>query len=202
MISNGVKVISLHIDVVSTVSRRWSRQDERAPRVTERLLRAQNKRIMWDMKTLLADYWHWGCLIFLLFVVGALLVGLGWLFTRRPPRPEGALPTAILWTATPSPTPTITPPPTATPPPPTPAPAAGIGVGSRVQISGTGGDGLSLRENAGLSYPRIDVAGEGESFIIAGGPVSADGLTWWLLKDEANPEREGWGAANYLSPAP
>jgi hypothetical protein len=154
------------------------------------------------MKALLANYWHWGCLIVLLLALGALFAGLGWLFTRRPPRPEGALPTAILWTATPAPTATATPTPTATPQPPTPTPAVGIGIGSRVQVSGTGGDGLSLRKGAGLNSPRVDIAGEGEMFIVAGGPITADGLTWWLLKDEANPEREGWGAANYLSPTP
>jgi hypothetical protein len=140
--------------------------------------------------------------IALVGVTGVLFLALGWLFVREPPRPAGPRPTAVLWTATPVPTPTITPTPTATLAPPTPTAVSGITIGSRVRIVGTGGVGLNLRRDAGLSHDRVDVAGEGEVLIVAGGPREADGLTWWLLRDEANPIREGWGAANYLQPTP
>jgi hypothetical protein len=74
-----------------------------------------------------------------------------------------------------------------------------IGVGSRVRVVGTGAAGLSLRAAAGTQHERLDVAAEGESFIVAAGPVQADGYSWWLLRDEANPQREGWGVADYLT---
>jgi uncharacterized protein YraI len=73
-------------------------------------------------------------------------------------------------------------------------------VGMRVKVNGTGAIGLNLRSGPGLAEERVDIAAEGESFIIAGGPAENDDLTWWLLKDETAPEREGWAAANYLRP--
>jgi hypothetical protein len=146
--------------------------------------------------------WQIGVLIVLIGAIGALFVALGWLMTREPPRPAGPWPTAVLWTATPAPTATNTPTPTPTPVPPTPTAATGIVIGSRVRVAGTDSVGLSLRNGAGLNYQRVDVAGEGEILIVAGGPTEADGLTWWLLRDEAEPTREGWGAANYLQPTP
>ncbi|MCD6345374.1 MAG: SH3 domain-containing protein [Anaerolineae bacterium] len=133
---------------------------------------------------------YWG---YLLLLGGslALLVG-GWLLLQEPPRPAGPLPTAELWTATPTPLPTATLPPTPT------SPAEGIGIGSRVRVSGTAGAGLSLRSGPGLDNERVEIAAEGENFTVIGGPVEADGLTWWQLRDEAAPQREGWAAANYL----
>ncbi|MEA3309067.1 MAG: SH3 domain-containing protein [Chloroflexota bacterium] len=141
--------------------------------------------------------------IFLILWLGALgitLAALGWYVTRREhPRPPGPLPTAILWTTTPAPTATQTPIPRATMPPPSPTVTTGIAVGKQVRIAGTGSAGLSLRDGPGVSYQRLGVAIEGEVFIVAGGPTNADGLTWWLLRYEADPTREGWGAANYLA---
>ncbi len=125
-----------------------------------------------------------------------MLGGLIWLLMREAPPAAAPWPTAVLWTATPSPVPTVTP--TATPLPP--PPPGTLGVGRRVQIAGTGGAGLSLRAGPGLDYERLEIADEGAIFIIAGGPEETDGLTWWLLKDEADPQREGWGAGTYLVP--
>ena len=126
-----------------------------------------------------------------------ILGGLAWLFFREAPIPDAPLPTAILRTATPTPVPTPTP----TPAPfPTPQSEASIGIGSRVRVAGTGGAGLSLRSGPGLANERLSVAEEGEVFIVAGGPNESDGLLWWLLKDEADPIREGWAAENYLAP--
>lgn len=141
--------------------------------------------------------WRWGCLLLLIVTILAVLTAIGWLMLREPPRPAGPLPTAVLWTATPTPIPTPTP--TLTNPSHEPGEGR-FTIGSRVQVSGTGGAGLSLRTGPGLDNERVDIADEGEAFIVAGGPVEADGLTWWLLKDEANPGREGWGAASYLLP--
>ncbi len=146
--------------------------------------------------------WRWGCLALLALGIVGLFIGATRLILQPGPAPAGPLPTAELRLATPTPTATPTPVPTPTPIPPTPVSAAGIGIGSRVQVSGTGAAGLNLRIAPGTGSERVTVAAEGSLFIVAGGPQEADGLTWWLLKDESNPEREGWGAANFLVQTP
>jgi len=137
-----------------------------------------------------------------LLIGGILLVILTgmWLFSRPSTLPAGPRPTAIIWTA--SPTPTSTPTPTPTPQPTSLVPPTEIGIGVRVQVSGTGAAGLNIRASASTSAERLDVAAEGETFIVAAGPAQADDLTWWFLRDEANPQREGWAAADYLIIAP
>lgn len=144
----------------------------------------------------------WGCLGLLTLSIIGLLIAASYLLTRPGDVPAGPLPTGELLLATNTPTPTPTP--TSTPPPlpPTSTTGEGIGIGSRVRVNGTGAAGLNLRATPGTSGDRVTIAAEGSVFIIAGGPQEADGLTWWLLKDETNPEREGWGAANYLLEEP
>ncbi len=71
-------------------------------------------------------------------------------------------------------------------------------MGSRVRVSGTAGSGLSLRSSPGVNNERVDIAAEGETFTVVGGPVEADGLTWWQLQDAEAPQRAGWAAARYL----
>ena len=145
-----------------------------------------------------ANVLQWGCLI--LVIGGILLVILTgiWLFTKPPAAPGGPRPTAIVWTATPTPTPTPTPLPTPTPVPTLPLSPDEIGIGVRVRVAGTGAAGLSIRTSASTGAERLDVALEGETFIVAGGPLQAESFTWWFLRDETNPEREGWAVANYL----
>ncbi len=149
-------------------------------------------------KTNLHSVWQWVFLVLLLGTIGVTFVALSWYVTRERTRPPGPLPTAILWTTTPTPTATQTPIPTATMPPPSPTVTTGIAVGKRVRIAGTGSAGLSLRDGPGVNSQRLGVAIESEVFVVVGGPTNADGLTWWLLRYEADSTREGWGAANYL----
>ncbi|MBN2007557.1 MAG: hypothetical protein JXA21_29700 [Anaerolineae bacterium] len=145
---------------------------------------------------------HWGCLIFLLAAIALVILGGGWLLIKEPARPSGPRPAAIVWTATPTPTPTAspTPLPTATPASQSVAPLE-IALGTRVRVSGTGDIGLSIRAAAGTATERLDIAAEGETFLVVAGPQSADGLVWWFLRDEINPTREGWAATDYLAPA-
>ncbi len=151
-------------------------------------------------ENILAKFFQWGCLFFLTVSLILVALSVGWLFLRTPPLPPGPLPTAILWTATVTPTATPTPVPSPTLPPPTPTPSAGMAVGARVRVNGTGDVGLNLRAGPGLTHDRVDVALEGEVFIIVAGPTQADEITWWQLRAEADPTREGWAAANYLAP--
>jgi len=86
-------------------------------------------------------------------------------------------------------------PPTATPMPPTPTPAT-IRVGARVEVAGTGEDGMSFRTGPGTKYIRISVLKDGDVLRVVGGPEDADGFTWWRL--EAEDGAVGWAVENFL----
>lgn len=75
----------------------------------------------------------------------------------------------------------------------------GIHLKSYVQISGTAGAGLRIRQSAGLSSPMNFLAKESEVFQVIDGPVSQDGLIWWKLITPYDQGRQGWAAASYLS---
>lgn len=102
---------------------------------------------------------------------------------------ETATPTATL-TALPTAEPTAT----STPPPA----AGGLSVGDLVEIRGTEGDGLRLREGAGLDAAVRLVALENEVFELQDGPVQADNYTWWFLVNPYDNSQRGWGVSNYL----
>ncbi len=103
----------------------------------------------------------------------------------------------------PSSTPTYVPP-TSTPPPPTPTasftPAPGqFALGVYVQITGTGGDGLHIRSDPGLSSTSLFLGYDTEVFQITKGPRQADNYTWWYLTAPYDQARSGWAAQKYLS---
>jgi hypothetical protein len=141
--------------------------------------------------------WFLGVVVVLLVVV---VCGLWALYTLRGRwEISGPTPTPIIWTPTPLPEPTAT----ATLPPteeifPTVSP--GIAVGRYVRVSGTEGSGLSLREGPGANFARMDVALEGEVFIVIDGPRVAGDAEWWKIRDPDNERRDWWAAGNYLEP--
>lgn len=117
----------------------------------------------------------------------------------------GGLPTAVMKiipgpTSTKfAPTPTTTRVPSVTPNmPPSPMPGM-IGVGSYVQIFGTEGSGLNIRESAGLSTGVNFLAYDSEVFEVRDGPVVVDDITWWFIVTPVDEARNGWAAANYLT---
>lgn len=117
---------------------------------------------------------------------------------------ERPTPTLIIWTPTPVPI-TPTPTPTTAPTPteelePIPTPPADIAVGCYVRVAGTGGSGLNLRNGPGANYTRMDIAYEGEVFIVVDGPVEAGDFVWWKIRDHKNSQREWWAAGNFLEP--
>jgi hypothetical protein len=159
-----------------------------------------------DTRTLLNWFFHpWviaGAFIFALLLLAATLAVL--VYTRPARVPTGAA-TAVLNviqapTATPIPptaTALVTPSPTVPLPP---APAEGeIAVGASVQISGTGGDGLRLRTDPGLTSEVRLLGAEAEVFVVKDGPKEVDGYNWWYLEGLYDPTRRGWGVANYLA---
>lgn len=148
-----------------------------------------------------ANVTRWGCALILITGALALLGGSLWLQSRPQTPPRGPLPTALIWTATPTPTAT----PTSTTLPPISgaieSPAT-LRIGARVVVAGTNALGLNIRVDPSREAERVTVAAEGEVFIVIGGPQEGDSLTWWRLRDETNPQREGWAAGNYLVEEP
>jgi len=74
----------------------------------------------------------------------------------------------------------------------------GIGKGLYVQISGTGGDGLRLREEASTSAKVKFLGYESEVFLVTDGPKNSDGYIWWYLTAPYDESRSGWAAADFL----
>ena len=103
----------------------------------------------------------------------------------------------------PSSTPTVTTPTPASdatatqPAPPSPPPGI-ITLGAFVQISGTGGDGLRLRNEANLQSNVLLLGLESEVFQVQDGPRSGDGYTWWYLVAPYDDTVGGWAVANFL----
>ena len=63
-------------------------------------------------------------------------------------------------------------------------------------VTGTGGDGLRVRPEAGLSQGVRFLAGEGEMFQVQDGPVEIDGYTWWYLVKSEDTSR-GLGSQRF-----
>ncbi len=115
---------------------------------------------------------------------------------------SGPTPTPIIWTPTAAPavpTLVVTPTPTEVLES-TPTISPGVAIGRYVRVVGTGGYGLSLRAGPGENYTRMDVAQEGETFIVIDGPTVSGGSEWWKLQDRENVEREWWAVGNFLEP--
>ncbi|QYK51656.1 MAG: hypothetical protein KF701_03970 [Anaerolineales bacterium] len=108
---------------------------------------------------------------------------------------------ALTWIPGPTntPAPTATPVPTSTPTPAFEPPASGeMGVGAYVQIVGTEGRGLNIRNAPGLSTNIQFLAYDAEVFVVRDGPREVDGLTWWYLVTPVDSARAGWAAGTYL----
>jgi len=85
-----------------------------------------------------------------------------------------------------------------------PTPLAGVAVGNYVQITGTEGQGLRIRKDAGLGGEFEFLAYDSEVFVVQDGPREVDGYVWWYLVAPYDDTRVGWAAADFLSyvPAP
>lgn len=108
---------------------------------------------------------------------------------------------ALTWIPGPSntPAPSLTPVPTSTATPAfEPPPSGELGLGSTVQIVGTQGSGLNIRNAPGLGTNIQFLAYDAEVFEVRDGPQQVDGLTWWYLVTPFDAGRAGWAAADYL----
>jgi hypothetical protein len=85
---------------------------------------------------------------------------------------------------------------------PTPKPTMqgndGFILGSYIQISGTGGNGLRIRNSPGIESGTNFIANESEVFQVIGGPVSLDDFIWVQLTTPYDQSRQGWAATNYM----
>ncbi len=77
------------------------------------------------------------------------------------------------------------------------SPSSSVGritVGGEVRTS----ERVRVRSNASVTATPISVQSAGSSGTIIGGPVQADGYTWWQVRYNNN--TTGWSVANYLTP--
>ena len=74
-----------------------------------------------------------------------------------------------------------------------------ISTGTYVKITGTGGDGLRLRDEPGLGGNVKMLGEETEVFVVDDGPRNVDGYVWWYLKGYYDETRQGWAVVDYLS---
>jgi hypothetical protein len=142
-----------------------------------------------------ARVWALGVLVALVALAAFGLWGLMFFGGRL--SGEEPTPTPIIWTAVPAPTATPLSTETA---PPVPTTSPDIAIGRYVRVTGTGDVGLSLRAGPGSNYDRMDIASEGEVFIVIDGPKPSGGYDWWMVRDPDNAEREWWAAGNFLEP--
>ncbi|MBM3122898.1 MAG: SH3 domain-containing protein [Chloroflexi bacterium] len=76
-----------------------------------------------------------------------------------------------------------------------------IRIGGLVEVSGTEGEGLRLRQDPSTDGTILALAGESEVFTVQDGPVDADGRTWFRLVSPSDTSRTGWAVADFLRPA-
>jgi len=136
-----------------------------------------------------------------ILLTGMVVTGLVVLFLGRDPTPDGVTTPVVTkitaLTLTPKPLdPTTSPSPTSTA---VNIPEGVIGIGIYVQVVGTEGAGLRMRSEPGLDGDVNFTALDSEVFLVIGGPVEADGYTWWQLEAPYDATRSGWSAGDFLS---
>ncbi|HWQ84061.1 MAG TPA: hypothetical protein VN363_05810 [Anaerolineales bacterium] len=147
----------------------------------------------------MTNLWVIASAIFLAVALMGIIAFILW-YSRPVAETPGSV-TAVL-NVLPAPTSTPLPATPTSPPPATstlPAPPEGvIALGGTVQISGTGGDGLRLRQAPGLEQPMRLLGAEDEIFTVTDGPQESDGYVWWYIEGLYDATRSGWAVANYL----
>ncbi|MEI2618512.1 MAG: C40 family peptidase [Thermomicrobiales bacterium] len=77
---------------------------------------------------------------------------------------------------------------------------AGFGVGQPVRVSGTGGEGVNVRDGAGVESAAVDRLPEDTIVTIADGPISAaNGAAWYRVTAAGV---NGWVHGGYLAAVP
>ncbi|MFA9401577.1 MAG: ABC transporter permease [Anaerolineales bacterium] len=79
-----------------------------------------------------------------------------------------------------------------------PETSGSLSLGRLVEVYGTEGDGLRMRDNVGLDSKIAFLAVESEVFELRDGPVQKDGYEWWFLVNPYNLDKTGWAVSTYL----
>lgn len=144
-----------------------------------------------------------GALAGVLTLFGIAILGPVSYLNRPPPTPTLDFSVIDSPTSTPNPTPTppdfdeAGPSPTAT----SVQPAEGsFMVGELVEVRGTGGDGLRVRESPGIDGRFLFLGFENEVFVVQAGPIDKDDHAWWYLVNPYDSEKRGWAVGDYLQP--
>jgi len=77
-----------------------------------------------------------------------------------------------------------------------------IALNGFVQITGTDGEGLRIRDLPGLGGEHLFLGFDTEVFQIVDGPQDVDGYTWWYLLAPYDETRSGWAASDFLEAIP
>jgi len=83
-------------------------------------------------------------------------------------------------------------------PTPDPQSAKQFTLGELVEVFGTQGEGLRIRESPGLEASILILGLESEVFQVVEGPVISDGLSWWRIANLYDPTETGWAADSFL----
>jgi len=153
-----------------------------------------------DARQLFNKWVIFGALSFAGILLLVTIILLGW--TRTPQTTDvGFVPAHLTVIPAPTATSSIPPTPTIDPFAPTAVPT-GIAIGNYAQITGTGGEGLRIRAEAGLTGEPVFLGFDSEVFLVQNGPVEADGYTWWYLVAPYDETRAGWAASDFLTYIP
>lgn len=148
--------------------------------------------------------WLWAGFGVLLGAIALLALILLGYFTRQAQTVTSPATPILVFITAPTASVTIPPPtqivePSYTPTSTLPPEAEGsLWQGRLVEVYGTAGDGLRLRENSGLDAKIVSLAVESEVFELRTGPVEKDGYDWWFLVNPYNLEETGWAVSTYL----
>ncbi len=129
-----------------------------------------------------------------------------WIEWSAPALPD---PAGMLAAVTTIPMPSATTAPAATPTfdpyAPTPTPTSlpnQIDIGAYVQITGTQGQGLRVRSDAGLNSKQLFLGFDTEAYTVIEGPQLADGYSWYRVTAINDQTRTGWAASDFLTLIP
>jgi len=145
--------------------------------------------------------WILGGTVVGLFLTVALLA----LARQQGASPSGSLPPVLTVIPLPTASPpliltsTPTPLPTQTPTRPPDAPKQFV-AGDLVEVFGTEGEGLRMRESPSLAAEVLLLGLESEVFEVLEGPMEVDGYAWWRLGNPFDTSQQGWAADQFLRP--
>lgn len=75
--------------------------------------------------------------------------------------------------------------------------AGSLTVGGKAVVATSGGAVLNVRAAAGTTQTVVKTLKQGVVVDVIGGPKTADGFTWWQIRDDSG--TTGWASGDYLT---